>query len=124
MILLAGLQGIPSMYYEAATLDGAGPVRRFKNVTLPLLSPTLFFSLVTGLIGALQVFSQAFVMTAGGPDRATLFYMVWLYDQAFGQLKMGYASALAWLLFVIILAITAVQFIGAKRWVYYEGEAK
>ena len=124
IIFLAGLQGISTSYYEAATLDGAGALRRFRSVTLPLLTPTLFFSLITGAIGTLQVFSQAFVTTGGGPDRATLFYMVWLYNTAFGQLRMGYASALAWILFVIILAVTVVQLGLSKRWVFYEGELK
>lgn len=124
VILLAGLQGIPNMFYEAAVLDGAGPRMRFRHVTLPMLSPTLFFTLVTGLIGSLQVFSQAFVITSGGPDRATYFFMVWLYQTAFGELRMGYASALAWILFLIIMAITAIQFVLAKRWVYYEGAAR
>jgi len=124
VIFLAGLQGISTSYYEAATLDGAGPWRKFRNVTLPLLTPTIFFSLITGVIGTLQVFTQAVVMTDGGPDRATLFYMVNLYRAAFNDLKMGYASALAWILFVIILIITAIQLKGAKRWVYYEGELK
>lgn len=124
IIFLAGLQSISPSYYEAATLDGAGNWRRFRNVTLPLLTPTIFFSLITGVIGALQVFSQAFVLTDGGPDRSTLFYMVWLYKKAFGELKMGYASALAWILFVIILGITAIQLSLARRWVYYEGDLK
>ena len=124
VILLAGLQGIPEMYFEAATLDGATAFQKFRKITLPLLSPTLFFSLITGFIGALQVFSQAFVITGGGPDRATMFYMVWLYQKAFGELRMGYASALAWILFVIIMAGTAIQLTLAKRWVHYEGEIK
>jgi multiple sugar transport system permease protein len=89
-----------------------------------LLTPTLFFSLITGAIGTLQVFSQAFVTTGGGPDRATMFYMVWLYNTAFGKLQMGYASALAWILFVIILFVTLIQLALAKRWVYYEGGLK
>jgi multiple sugar transport system permease protein len=124
IIFLAGLQGISQTYYEAATLDGAGIWRKFRNVTLPLLTPTLFFSLVTGVIGALQIFSQAFVMTQGGPDRSTMFVMVLLYGRAFGELKMGNASAIAWVLFVIILAITLVQFVLARKWVYYEGDLK
>ncbi|MGV3613740.1 MAG: extracellular solute-binding protein [Fimbriimonas sp.] len=124
IIFLAGLQGISQTYYEAATLDGAGIWRKFRNVTLPLLTPTLFFSLITGVIGALQVFSQAFVITGGGPDRATMFVMVLLYGRAFGELKMGNASAIAWVLFVIILAITLVQFVLARKWVYYEGDLK
>jgi multiple sugar transport system permease protein len=121
IIFLAGLQGISPTYHEAATLDGAGIVRRFTRITIPLLTPTLFFGLVTGVIGALQAFTQAFVMTDGGPDRATFFYVLYLYKEAFGSLHMGYASALAWILFVIILAITAIQFWGGKRWVHYEG---
>jgi multiple sugar transport system permease protein len=124
IIFLAGLQGISQSYYEAATLDGAGPWKRFRNVTFPLLTPTVFFSLITGVIGALQVFTQAVVMTDGGPDRATLFYMVNLYRQAFGSLNMGYASAMAWILFVIILIITVIQLRGSRRWVHYEGELK
>ncbi len=121
IILLAGLQGIPQMYYEAAILDGAGPWQKFKAVTLPMLSPALFFSLITGTIGAIQAFTTAFVMTDGGPNNATMFYMLNLYIQGFKSLKMGYASALAWILFLIVLIITAVQFVAAKRWVYYEG---
>ncbi len=124
IIFLAGLQGIGVSYYEAATLDGAGIWRKFRNVTLPLLTPTIFFSMITGVIGTLQVFTQAVVMTDGGPDRATLFYMVNLYRAAFAQLKMGYASALAWILFVIILLVTVVQLKAGKRWVFYEGELK
>ncbi|RYG37483.1 extracellular solute-binding protein [bacterium] len=124
IIFLAGLQGISPTYYEAATLDGAGIWRKFRNVTLPLLTPTLFFSSITGVIGALQVFSEAFVITGGGPDRATLFTMVWLYGKAFGELQMGYASAIAWILFTIILLLTVVQLSLAKRWVFYEGELK
>ncbi len=93
-------------------------------MTFPLLTPTVFFAVVTGIIGALQAFTQAFVMTDGGPDRATMFYVLNLYKEAFGHLHMGYASALAWILFVIILAITAIQLGFAKRWVFYEGSLK
>lgn len=124
IIFLAGLQGISTSYYEAATLDGASAWKKFRSVTMPLLTPTIFFSLITGVIGALQVFTQAVVMTDGGPDRATLFFMVHLYRTAFQELQMGYASALAWILFVIILIITVVQLRASKRWVYYEGELK
>ncbi|HVL37790.1 MAG TPA: extracellular solute-binding protein [Fimbriimonadaceae bacterium] len=123
VILLAGLQGIPQHYYEAATLDGAGILKKFRNVTLPLLTPTIFFSLVTGFIGSFQVFTQAFVMTQGGPNDATMFYMFHLYGNAFQSLRMGYASALAWVLFVIIMVATLAQFRFSK-WVYYEAEAK
>ncbi len=124
IIFLGGLQGISTTYYEAATLDGAGAMRRFWKVTMPLLTPYIFFSLITGIIGALQVFGQAFVITSGGPDRATEFVVVWLYNVAFGQLKMGYACAIAWILFVVILALTVLQLGMAKRWVFYEGELK
>ena len=124
IIFLAGLQGISTTYYEAATLDGATAWKRFIKITLPLLTPTLFFSLITGVMGSLMVFSQAFVMTGGGPDRATMFYMVNLFNQAFQQLRMGYASALAWILFLIIMVFTLAQLAVAKKWVYYEGDVK
>ncbi|MCG9894418.1 MAG: sugar ABC transporter permease, partial [Fimbriimonadaceae bacterium] len=124
VILLAGLQSIPEQYYEAATLDGAGPWRKLKAVTLPLLSPTLFFSLITGVIGALQVFVTAFVLTGDGPGNSTRFIMLHLYRNAFESLRMGYASALSWFLFVVILLVTALQMMAAKRFVHYEGEVK
>lgn len=121
VILLAGLQGVPQQYYEAATVDGAGPWKRLRHVTLPLLTPSIFFALVTGVIGSLQVFTQAYVMTAGGPNDATLFYMLKLYRTAFESLRMGYAAALAWVLFVIIFVLTMTQFKFSK-WVYYESD--
>lgn len=124
IIFLAGLQGISQTYYEAATLDGAGIWRRFRSVTLPLLTPTIFFSMITGIIGALQVFSQSFVMTGGGPDRATYFMVIWLWSTAFEQLRMGYASAIAWILFVVVLIFTVIQLALAKKWVFYEGGLK
>ncbi len=120
VILLAGLQAIPEFYYEAATLDGAGPWHKFRAVTLPLVSPSLFFTLITGVIGSFQVFTQAFVMTQGGPNDSTRFYMLHLYDQSFGSLRMGYASALAWLLFAVIFAVTKFQW-SLNKHVYYEG---
>jgi multiple sugar transport system permease protein len=124
IIFLAGLQGIPGALYEAAELDGAGTVSRFRNVTLPMLTPTIFFTLIMGVIGSFQVFTQAFVMTAGGPHNATLFYVLYLYQNAFQFLKMGYASALAWILFAFILVATLIQF-RFSNWVYYEsGDAK
>lgn len=124
IILLAGLQNISQQYYEASKIDGAGPIRQFFKITLPLLSPTLFFSLITGVIGSFQVFTQAFVITGGGPNNATVFYMLNLYNMAFRDLQMGYASALAWILFVIILIFTAIQLKAAKKWVFYEGDEK
>lgn len=120
VILLAGLQGIPQFYYEAATLDGAGPIARFKAVTWPMLTPSLFFSLITGFIGAFQVFAQAFVITGGGPNDSTRFFMLHMFDAAFRYLRMGYASALAWILFAIILIFTLFQ-LRLQKYVYYEG---
>jgi multiple sugar transport system permease protein len=124
VILLAGLQGIPDHLYEAAAIDGAGWWHRFWAVTLPLLTPSLFFNLIVALIGAFQVFTQAYVMTRGGPQFSTLFYVLFLYQNAFEDFKMGYASALAWVLFLIVLAITLIQFKVASRWVFYEGELR
>lgn len=125
VILLAGLQGIPQFYYEAATLDGASPLQRFKTVTFPLLTPSLFFVLVTSVIGSFQVFTQVFVITLGqgGPNDSTRVFMLHLYDNAFRNLRMGYASALAWVLFIVILLFTLLQFQLNKK-VYYEAEAR
>ncbi len=120
LIYLAGLQGIPRQLYEAAELDGAGSWACFINITLPMLTPTLFFQLITGIIGSFQIFTQAFVMTNGGPVNATLFYVLYLYRNAFQWWKMGYASALAWFLFVVILILTLIQFRLSKRWVHYD----
>ena len=120
LIYLAGLQGIPQQLYEAAELDGAGSWSCFVNITLPMLSPTLFFQLIMGIIGSFQVFTQVFVMTGGGPANATLVYVLYLYRNAFQWWKMGYASALAWFLFAIILILTLIQFKLAPRWVNYD----
>lgn len=120
VILLAGLQAIPDFYYEAATLDGAGLWHKFRVVTLPMVSPALFFTLITGVIGSFQSFTQAFVMTQGGPNDATRFYMLHLYENSFGNLRMGYASALAWLLFAVVFVITRLQW-KLDKFVYYEG---
>jgi len=121
IIYLAGLKGIPASMYEAATIDGAGALRRFWNVTLPMLSPLIFYNLVMAIIGSFQVFTQAMVMTGGGPNNATLFYVLNLYRQAFEFHNMGYASAMAWVLFTIILILTIAIFRGSKNLVYYEG---
>lgn len=120
IIYLAGLQNIPSELYEAADIDGASRVQAFRHVTLPMLSPVLFFTLIAGTIGSFQVFTQAYVMTGGGPDYATYFYALYLFNQAFEYLNMGYASAMAWVLFVIILVLTLIQLRLSKTWVYYE----
>ncbi|MEW6233270.1 MAG: sugar ABC transporter permease [Chloroflexota bacterium] len=122
IIFLAGLQDIPQELCEAAELDGAGEWKKFRHVTLPMLSPVIFFNLVLGLIAGFQTFTQAYVMTKGGPLNATMFYALYLYLNAFTYLKMGYASALAWVMFLIILALTLVQLKLARYWVYYEYE--
>jgi multiple sugar transport system permease protein len=122
LIFLAGLQGIPQELYEAAEIDGAGAWSQFRSVTLPLLSNVTFFNLVLGIIGALQVFTDAFVITRGGPNHATLFLSVYLYQHAFQYLNMGYAAALAWVMFLIVLVLTMLVFKSSPLWVYYESE--
>lgn len=120
VVFLAGLQNIPEALYEAASLDGAGPWRKFVNVTLPMLSPIILFNLVVGIIGSFQVFTQAYIMTRGGPANATMFYVLYLYNVAFWYGRMGYGSALAWILFIIVLVFTLIQLKVSNRWVYYE----
>ncbi len=122
VIFLAGLQAIPRGLYEAAEIDGAGRWARFRHVTLPMLSPTILFNLVIGLIYSFQVFTPAFLMTQGGPVNATLFTVLYLYQVAFERFQMGYASAIAWVLFVVILIFTLAQWKLANYWVYYEGK--
>jgi multiple sugar transport system permease protein len=122
VVWLAGLKGIPKHLYEAAEIDGAGPVRRFWNVTVPMLSPYILFNLIMGMIMTLQIFAQAYIMTQGGPVNSTLFYAYYLFNNAFKYMKMGYASALAWVLFAIILALTLIQLYFSKKWVHYESE--
>lgn len=137
LILLAGLRGISKELYEAAELDGAVGWAKTWHITLPLLSPTIFFEIVTGIIGTFQIFTTAYILAGaggqdvglGGPAQSLLFYVLYLYNRAFGKtgaggLQMGYASALAWILFVIILIITGIQLWLARRWVYYETEGK
>lgn len=120
VIFLAGLQGVPRHLYEAVSIDGGGVWQRFRHVTLPMMTPTIFYNLVTGVIGTFQVFNQAYVMTQGGPNNASLFYIFYLYRTAFTESAMGYASALAWVLFMVIMVITFLLFQNARRWVYYE----
>lgn len=122
IIYLSGLQGVPEELYEAAQLDGAGPLRRFMNVTVPMISPTIFFNLIMGIIGGFQYFTQAFVMTNGGPLNSTLFYNLYLYNKAFVNYEMGYASALSWILFAIILIFTLIVIRSSSMWVYYNGD--
>jgi multiple sugar transport system permease protein len=121
VIYLAGLQGVPTHLYEAAELDGAGSWQRFINVTLPMTSPVIFFNVLMGIIGSWQVFTTAYVITNGGPANATLFFVLYLYRQGWQYFRMGYASALAWVLFFIIMAFTVVVF-RTSGWVYYEGQ--
>ncbi|NKB66578.1 MAG: extracellular solute-binding protein [Candidatus Latescibacteria bacterium] len=122
IIWLAGLKGIPAHLYEAAQIDGASTWQRFRHITLPMLSPYIFFNLIMGIIGTMQIFTQAYIMTQGGPDDSTMFYAYYLFNNAFRYFKMGYASALAWILFVVILALTLIQLKTAPRWVHYEAE--
>src|SRR3954470_7670635 len=122
VIFLAGLRQIPQMYYEAAAVDGATRWHRFRNITLPLLSPIIFFNLVLQIIGAFQSFTQAYVVSngTGGPSDSTLFYTLYLYQRGFGEFEMGYASAMAWLLVVIVGVLTAINFFASKYWVFYD----
>jgi multiple sugar transport system permease protein len=122
IILLAGLQGIPDHLYEAARIDGANKWHEFRHVTLPMLSPVLFYVIVISIIASFQIFDNVYVMTRGGPGTATLVYVMYLYQNAFEYQKMGYASAMAWVLFLIILGLTWAQFRGSRYWVYYEFE--
>jgi multiple sugar transport system permease protein len=122
VIFLAGIKGIPQELYEVAEIDGAGSWAKLWNVTLPLLTPTIFLNLVLGIIGAMQVFDIPFVMTEGGPSDATRTYMIHLYNRGWVQLQMGSASAMGWILFLIIMAITLLVVRSSQAWVYYEGE--
>lgn len=130
LIFLAGLKGIDRQLYEAAELDGAGPIARFFKVTLPMLSSTLFFNLVMAIIGSFQTFDAAYVIsttragTLGGPANSTLFYMLYLYNRAFTGQQMGYASALGWILFAILMVITLLVLRSSDLWVFYEAERK
>ena len=121
IIYLASLQDVPREMIEAAELDGANWFQRTLRVTLPLISPVIFFNAVTGMIGSFQYFAEAYVMTKGGPGDATLFYGLYLYNSAFGYFKMGYASALAWVLFILFLLITMLAFRVSRRHVLYQG---
>ncbi|KXK14928.1 MAG: binding-protein-dependent transport system inner membrane protein [Chloroflexi bacterium OLB15] len=124
VIYLAGIKGIPDILYEAADLDGASPFQRFRFITLPMLSPTIFFNVVLAIIGALQVFDVGWVLTRGGPNDSTLFYLINLYERAFQLVQFGYASALAWILFIIIMAITLLVIRSSTLWVFYETEQR
>ena len=121
IIYLAALQGIPQHLYEAASVDGAGVIRKMWHVTVPMMTPAIFLTAVLQIIGSWQVFTQALIVTNGGPRDSTLFILLHLYRTGFEYFQMGYASAIAWVLFVIILIFTIIQFGVARRWVYYEG---
>jgi multiple sugar transport system permease protein len=121
IIFLAGLQGIPVMLYEAAKIDGAGPWARFRHITLPMLSPIIFFNLIISLITSYQVFTDVYVMTQGGPGNGTLMLVLYIYQNGFTYFRMGYAAMLSWALFLITLILTLIQFALARRWVYYDG---
>lgn len=121
VIFLAGLKGIPEHYYEAAEIDGGSVWHKFIHITIPMMTPTIFFNAVMGLIGTFQVFTEAYILTDGGPNNSSLFYVFLIWREAFRNSNMGYASALAWVLFVIIMIFTVIIFKSSK-WVYYEGE--
>jgi multiple sugar transport system permease protein len=122
IIFLAALQSVPQEMYEAAEIDGAGPWRKFWNITLPMISPTMFFNIVLTVIGSLSVFSLAYIATGGGPNYATYFYVYHLFKSAFEFSRMGYAAAMAWVFFLIVLVLTAIQFRVSSRWVFYAGD--
>ena len=121
IIYLAGLKDIPVALYEAAVIDGAGTWQRTRHITLPMLTPVIFFNLVMGVIGSFQYFTQAYIMTQGGPEDSTHFYALYLFNRAWRYLDMGYASAMAWILFVIVMVLTIVIFKTHRRWVHYGG---
>jgi multiple sugar transport system permease protein len=122
IIFLAGLQGVPDELYDAANIDGAGAVQRFRHVTLPMLSPVILFNLVLAFLGAFQTFALAMMSTEGGPAYATWFYLLHLYNTAFKSLQMGYGAALAWIFFLLVVGFTYLQLRASVRWVYYAGE--
>lgn len=124
IIYLSGLQGVGEELYEASSIDGANAFQRFFKITLPMISPTIFFNVVMAVISSFQYFTQAFVMTEGGPLNSTLFYNLYLYTKAYKELKMGYAAALAWIMFIIILFFTLLVIRSSSFWVYYQSDDK
>ncbi len=121
IIFLAGLSGIPQQYYEAIEVDGGGWYSKLRHITIPMVTPTIFFNTIMTIIGSFQVFNEAYILTEGGPNNKSLFYVFYLWRTGFRDTEMGYASALAWVLFVIILFFTFIVFRSSKSWVYYEG---
>jgi multiple sugar transport system permease protein len=124
LIFLAGLQGVPEELYEAAALDGASAWIRLLHVTLPMISPVIFFNFLLGIIGSFQVFTPAYVITNGGPADSTLVYVLYVYRNAFQYFRMGYASAMAWVMLLVLLGFAWMQLRLMQRWVYYEGEVR
>lgn len=124
VIFLAGLQNVPKELYESVAVDGGGWFAKLRAVTIPMVSPTIFFNLIMGFIGSFQVFSQAYIMTTGGPNNASLFYVYYMYREAFQYGNISVACALGWILFLIVLVLTAVVFKSSSLWVFYEGEVK
>lgn len=124
LLYLAGLQGIPTTLYEAAEIDGANGFRRFWHITIPMLTPTIYFNLLINIIASFQIFTQSYVMTGGGPNNATLTQVLYLYRKGFINFEFGYASALAWALFLLIMVFTVLVIRSSESWVYYEGELK
>ena len=124
LIFLAAIKNIPQSYHEAAIVDGAGPVRRFFSITLPMLTPIIFFNLINQVIGAFQAFNSSYLITGGKPLNTTLYYGVYLYNKAFNQFEMGYGSAMAWFMLLIIAFFTALIFRSSSAWVYYESEGR
>lgn len=122
VLYLSALRSVSSEYYEAADIDGAGPIRKFFNITLPLITPTILFNILTSLISAFQAIVLAFVLTGGGPANSTYFYSLHVYRNAFTHFKMGYASAMAWVMFVLIVLLTGLILKSSKYWVYYEAD--
>lgn len=124
LIFLAGLRGIPTALYEAAEMDGAGPIRSFWNITIPMLTPTILFNVVMNIIGSFQVFTQVFILTngQGGPNNATLTLVLYIYRKAFEQMYFGYGSALAWTLFIVVLIFSVIALRSSTFWVFYAGE--
>lgn len=124
VIFLAGLEGIPAQYYEAIEVDGGNALHKLLRVTIPMMTPTIFFNTIMGIIGSFQTFTQAYIITQGGPNNSSLFFVYYLWREAFANSRMGFASAIAWVLFIIIMIFTFIVFRSSSSWVYYEGEKK
>lgn len=124
LIFLAAIKNVPASYHEAAIVDGAGPVRRFFAIVLPMITPIFFFNLINQTIGAFQAFNSSYLITQGGPMNSTLYYAVHMYNRAFTNYEMGYGSAMAWFMLLVIAAFTALIFRSSSAWVYYESEGK